>query len=402
MRYSAVGIWCAIGGGVLAQVLCAANTLGQQTTADTISIQAKLSGVSGSSVNMHIKLFDSAIGGTQVGSMFVFDNHPISNGIVTALLGPIPATVFNGQSNGQDRYMEFAVNGQPLLPRMHMTSVPLALHTVGLTRDSLGRFGIGTSGSLLANLHIRGSGYDTWLSPDQGLLRLEGPNGAQWTKLTFGREGTTAPTAAIGVASFSYGSVMAFGTSNNYAAGVTNAAIQIDHLSRVIVGGGSAQDNSTFHVHGTARVGVLMITGGADIAEPVDTSAGDQEIQPGMVMVIDRNQDGKIIPCSMAYDPAVAGVISGANDLKPGLMLRSEGRPDADGAHPLAMTGRVWVLCDASSTPIRRGDQVTSSPVFGHGMAAIDKRKSSGAVIGKAMTELTEGKGLVLVLVNLQ
>jgi hypothetical protein len=35
-------------------------------------------------------------------------------------------------------------------------------------------------------------------------------------------------------------------------------------------------------------------------------------------------------------------------------------------------------------------------------MRVNDEGRSPGAVIGKAMTELAEGKGLVLVLVNLQ
>jgi hypothetical protein len=35
-------------------------------------------------------------------------------------------------------------------------------------------------------------------------------------------------------------------------------------------------------------------------------------------------------------------------------------------------------------------------------MAAADPARCGGAVIGKAMSELREGKGMVLVLVNLQ
>jgi len=35
-------------------------------------------------------------------------------------------------------------------------------------------------------------------------------------------------------------------------------------------------------------------------------------------------------------------------------------------------------------------------------MRASNKKKSRGAVIGKAMTELVDGEGFILVLVNLQ
>ena len=39
---------------------------------------------------------------------------------------------------------------------------------------------------------------------------------------------------------------------------------------------------------------------------------------------------------------------------------------------------------------------------MGHAMKADDRSRAFGATIGKAMTSLEEGQGLVLVLVNLQ
>jgi hypothetical protein len=161
-------------------------------------------------------------------------------------------------------------------------------------------------------------------------------------------------------------------------------------------------------VNGTNRVRVLQITGGADLAEPFDviSGVGGGTIIPGMVTVIDREHDGKLAPCARAYDTAVAGVISGANGLSPGLIMKAEGQPYATGEQPLAMTGRVWCWVDASSNsgggPVKRGDRLTTSNTFGHAMKVTDETKASGSVIGKAMTELPDGKGLVLVLVNLQ
>ena len=38
----------------------------------------------------------------------------------------------------------------------------------------------------------------------------------------------------------------------------------------------------------------------------------------------------------------------------------------------------------------------------GHAMKATDRARATGAIIGKAMTPLAEGRGLVLVVVNLQ
>jgi hypothetical protein len=51
---------------------------------------------------------------------------------------------------------------------------------------------------------------------------------------------------------------------------------------------------------------------------------------------------------------------------------------------------------------VRPGDLITTSATAGHGMKASDEAKRPGAVIGKAMSTLESGKGLVLVLVNLQ
>ena len=91
-----------------------------------------------------------------------------------------------------------------------------------------------------------------------------------------------------------------------------------------------------------------------------------------------------------------------ANGLQPGMVMKAGGRPHASGEHPLAMTGRVWCLADASHGPIQRGDRLTTSPTVGHAMKAADEARAPGTVIGKAMSELREGRGLVLVLVNLQ
>jgi hypothetical protein len=66
------------------------------------------------------------------------------------------------------------------------------------------------------------------------------------------------------------------------------------------------------------------------------------------------------------------------------------------------MTGRVWCLADAAHSPIQRGDRLTTSPAVGHAMKAADEARAPGAVLGKAVSELREGRGFVLVLVNLQ
>ena len=51
---------------------------------------------------------------------------------------------------------------------------------------------------------------------------------------------------------------------------------------------------------------------------------------------------------------------------------------------------------------IKPGDLLTTASIAGHPMKAADATRSQGSVIGKAMTALDGGEGLVLVLVYLQ
>jgi hypothetical protein len=62
----------------------------------------------------------------------------------------------------------------------------------------------------------------------------------------------------------------------------------------------------------------------------------------------------------------------------------------------------VYCWCDASGGAIEPGDMLTTSDTPGHAMKVTDYPRAQGAIIGKAMTSLEEGRGLVLVLVNLQ
>jgi hypothetical protein len=72
-----------------------------------------------------------------------------------------------------------------------------------------------------------------------------------------------------------------------------------------------------------------------------------------------------------------------------------------DGRH-VALSGRVYALADASEGSIQPGDLLTTSNTPGYAMKATDRERSHGAIIGKAMSPLEKGEGLVLVLINLQ
>ncbi len=73
-----------------------------------------------------------------------------------------------------------------------------------------------------------------------------------------------------------------------------------------------------------------------------------------------------------------------------------------EGGQNVALTDRVYDLATTANGPIKPGDLLTTSEVLGHAMKATDFVRWQGAVIGKAMSSLEKGEGLVLVLVNLQ
>jgi hypothetical protein len=147
---------------------------------------------------------------------------------------------------------------------------------------------------------------------------------------------------------------------------------------------------------GVVQVPVLEIMG-ADIAEKFPAS---EKLEPGMVVAIDPRNAGKLCLARGAYNRCVAGVVSGANNFSAGAVLGN--LPGHEDAPPVALSGRVYVQCDASAGAIEPGDLLTTSETPGYAMKATDRDRSHGAVIGKAMERLENGRGLVLALVNLQ
>ncbi|UCD38445.1 MAG: hypothetical protein JSW54_02925 [Fidelibacterota bacterium] len=171
-------------------------------------------------------------------------------------------------------------------------------------------------------------------------------------------------------------------------------------LSNGKVGIGKTDPQKELDVDGTTRTEVIEITGGSDLAEPFEIR-GQEYIKPGMAVSIDPDHPGQLRVARNAYDPKVAGIISGAGGIQPGIMLaQSEFKGESN--YPVALTGRVYAWADASKCPIQPGDLLTTSETPGHVMKVTDNNLAQGAIIGKAMDSLEEGRGLVLVLVALQ
>lgn len=329
-----------------------------------------------------------------------------------------------------------------------------------LSADSAGRIAMGDiTGALTAKVAIFGTGDGTqllrlnterpWtfrqkytgsvtalqLIPDTGLKNFEiSAAGGANVATFFGDDanphvsiGTTAPSTTSALHSLStlstgsgvYGQSTAgtavagvFGRSDaNNGNGVIGeapvgaSAFGVWGKATQGIGGVFSGGTLALWAQGRARCNVLEITGGSDFSENFDVvnaKGWTDEAQPGMIVCIDAKNPGKLVVSHQSYDPTVAGIISGAGGVEVGMTMGQEGTL-AHGKHPVALTGRVYAYCDATTGAIQPGDLLTTSDTPGHAMKSSDRDRSHGAVIGKAMTGLARGeRGLVLVLVNLQ
>ncbi len=153
---------------------------------------------------------------------------------------------------------------------------------------------------------------------------------------------------------------------------------------------------ATIHLNGDAGDIVLQ---NADCAEDFTVSKDETAtLEPGTVVKL--GECGGLRISQDVYDQTVVGIIAGAGEYKPGIIL---GRVKSDDLRlPLALMGRVSCKADASEAPIKVGNLLTTSSIAGHVMKASDPQKAFGAVVGKALTSLQSGQGFVQVLVSLQ
>ncbi|MGV9721106.1 hypothetical protein ACWESM_07800 [Nocardia sp. NPDC003999] len=144
-------------------------------------------------------------------------------------------------------------------------------------------------------------------------------------------------------------------------------------------------------VHGDIEVTGDLILAGADYAEAL--TATDPDVPAGTVVVV--GEDGDVRPCTHEYDPAVAGIVSGAGGVKPAIVLDRQDR-----SVTVALVGKVWCLADAAHAPIQPGNLLTTSATAGHARSVTEPSRALGTIIGKALTPLLSGRGLVRVLVS--
>jgi Beta/Gamma crystallin len=204
----------------------------------------------------------------------------------------------------------------------------------------------------------------------------------------------------------SHGAVV--GVNDNGGPGVLgrSAGVGVWGYSKVVGVWGESPDGVGVHAQGGRLAGYFKgdveVTGdirlaNADCAEEFDICATEQ-VDPGTVMVL--GEDGQLEQSHQAYDTRVAGVVSGAGEYKPGLIL--DRQESGNIRQPIALLGKVYCKVDAHYAPIALGDLLTTSPTPGHAMKATDPLKAFGAVLGKALRPFTQGQGYIPILVALQ
>jgi hypothetical protein len=169
------------------------------------------------------------------------------------------------------------------------------------------------------------------------------------------------------------------------------------------VGIGTETPSIALDVTGEAAATCVTIRGGCDLSEPFNVTPADGlDVEPGMVVSVDPDKAGSLTLSSVPYDTRVAGVISGANGIQTGMVMRQIGNSALDGLHDVALSGRVYVYASTFNGPIVPGDLLTTSALPGYAMKVSDSVRGRGAVIGKAMSTLKRGAGFVLLLVQPQ
>jgi hypothetical protein len=400
-------------------------------------------------------LYDAATAGNQIGVALTQNSVNVSNGVFAVKLG-FGLSAFNGAA----RWLQLAVKCPgdaafiPFNTRQELTPSPYAISLVpGAVINAAGRDSItgrsdygrglagysdtwqGVYGFSKSNAGLVGesNGFDAVFgishsATNSGVAGFNDRRGAGVSGTSSNGDGVVGrSTTGRGLSGFSDTYQGVFGFSRDQA-GVVGESTRFDAVFGIshsatnsgVAGfndqggaGISGSSDKGIGVHGRSvsgyagffegkvRVSVLEIAGGADLAEPFDVRAeGNASIAPGTVVCIDPANPGKLIVCANAYDRTVAGVISGAGGIQPGMVMQQDGSA-ADGQHPVALIGRVYVWADATQQPIHPGDLLTTATTSGHAAKAIDHDRAQGAIIGKAMSSLESGKGLVLVLVGL-
>jgi hypothetical protein len=295
-----------------------------------------------------------------------------------------------GEGNNGVRGVSGADNPKPSGLDLGLTPAPLGAGVWGT--NSAG--GPGVYGASKSGDGVRGDGVNgVWgQSSDASGSGVYGQNastGAGVTGINLAGTGVSGQSlSGAGVSGTSATGTAIEGTSKDGLAGKFTGKVEID---------GNLTISGDITTVNTVTVQKDVVLTGADCAEQFD--AHDMNApEPGTIVVID--DDGKLRECRDAYDKRVAGVVSGAGEYRPAIVL--DRRESAENRISVALVGKVYCKVDADPAPIAVGDLLTTSTRPGFGMKAGDATQAFGAVIGKALRPLREGQGVIPILVALQ
>lgn len=154
-------------------------------------------------------------------------------------------------------------------------------------------------------------------------------------------------------------------------------------------------DAVTIHLDGNAGDIRLL---NADVAEDFDVCSAEVA-EPGTVMVLEG--DGQLHPSTRRNDSRVVGVVAGGGEFKPGMIL--DRKPsDEEVRAPISIMGKTSVKAVTENGAIKVGELLTSSSTSGRATSVGRAPVPTGAVIGKALTPLAKGTGMVDMLVTLR
>ncbi len=149
----------------------------------------------------------------------------------------------------------------------------------------------------------------------------------------------------------------------------------------------------SMHVEGRITVGEFATDGTdgktvfGDLAETIYAI----DCEDTDVVIISNSEDLAVVKSVKKFDARVAGIVSEDPKLCMG---------DHPKGKPVALAGIVKCKATSENGAIKRGDLLVTASEPGHAMRADAQDVRPGMLLGNALTELTENKGIIFVLVN--